>query len=86
MTKATTATLALAVKVADLRAQLAEAQAQGIELAIDTGELHRVIDELSAETARLRADRNAWRSEARRRSAGAAAWANYPEPYTRIEA
>lgn len=75
MTEAASATLALAVKIAELRAQLAEAQEQCVELAVNGGELHRAIEELQAENVRLRSDRDAWRAEARRRGAGAAALA-----------
>lgn len=61
------------IEIEELRAALAQAQDECVELAVDAGELHRVIEELQAENARLRADRDAWRQEARRHGAGAAA-------------
>jgi len=65
--------LALAVENAELRAQLAEAQDQCIELAVDAGELHAEVEALRDELARLRTERSAWRVVARRLSAGASA-------------
>ena len=59
--------LALATENAELRAQLAEAQEQLIELAVDAGELHVRIEALQDETTDLRADRDRWRAEAHAR-------------------
>ena len=75
MTEARTSARRLSkdLEIAELRAALAVAQDQCIELAVDAGELHRVIETLQDELARVREDRNAWRQEARRRGAGAAA-------------
>ncbi len=43
--------LALQVEVAELRQQLAETQDQGVELAVDAGELHVQIQALQEELA-----------------------------------
>jgi uncharacterized protein involved in exopolysaccharide biosynthesis len=64
--------LALTVENGELRAQLAEAQDQLVELAIDAGQLHARIEALQAELAALRDERNAWCAEAPRRQDRAA--------------
>ena len=53
--------LTLQVEAAELRTQLAEAQEQCIEMAVDAGHLHAQIEGLMADLARVRADRDAWR-------------------------
>ncbi|TXN36643.1 hypothetical protein FV232_23515 [Methylobacterium sp. WL30] len=53
--------LELATENAELRLQLAEAQDQLIEMAVDAGELHALTDSLQAELAEARAERDAWR-------------------------
>lgn len=54
-------TLALAIECAELRQQLAEVQDQCVELAVDAGELHALIEGLRSELAEARAERDAWR-------------------------
>jgi septal ring factor EnvC (AmiA/AmiB activator) len=53
--------LELATENAELRLQLAEAQDQLIEMAVDAGELQALIEGLRAELAEARAERDAWR-------------------------
>ena len=53
--------LELATENAELRLQLAEAQDQLIEMAVDAGELQALIEGLQAELAEARAERDAWR-------------------------
>jgi uncharacterized protein involved in exopolysaccharide biosynthesis len=57
--------LALVAENTELRQQLAEAQEQCVELAVDAGELHAQLQALQDELARVRADREAWRAAAR---------------------
>jgi uncharacterized protein involved in exopolysaccharide biosynthesis len=52
--------LELAAENALLRAQLAEAQDQCIELAVDAGDLHAEVVALRAEVAELRANAAKW--------------------------
>lgn len=64
--------LALATENAELRLQLAEAQDQCIELAVDSGELHAEIQALRAQLVEVERERDVWRTEAegpRRRAA-----------------
>lgn len=58
--------LALLVRNRELEAQLAEAQDQAIELAVDAGELHAAIGMLEARLAEAERDRDSWRAEAER--------------------
>lgn len=51
--------LALVTENAELRAQLAEAQELLVETAVDAGELHARVEDLQAEVAALRAERDA---------------------------
>ena len=53
--------LELATENAELRLQLAEAQDQLIEMAVDAGELQALIEGLQAELAKARAERYARR-------------------------
>lgn len=66
-------TLELRIEIAELRAALAQAQDECVELAVDAGELHRVIETLQAELAQMRTDRDNWCVEARKLKAVAAA-------------
>ena len=59
--------LALTVENSELRQQLAAAQDQLVEMAVDAGHLHARIDALQAELTALREERNAWRAKALRR-------------------
>jgi uncharacterized protein involved in exopolysaccharide biosynthesis len=52
--------LELATENALLRAQLAEAQDQCVELAVDAGDLHAEIEALRAELETLRANAAKW--------------------------
>ncbi|TXM92864.1 hypothetical protein FV223_10330 [Methylobacterium sp. WL116] len=54
--------LELATENAELRLQLAEAQGQLIEIAVDAGELQALIEGLQAELAVAQAERDAWRA------------------------
>ena len=56
--------LAMAVEIAELRQQLAEAQDLLVETAIDAGHLHAKIESLEAELTEARDERDAWRAEA----------------------
>ena len=58
--------LALTVEIGELRTQLAEAQDQCVELAVDAGELHAEIEALRAQLAEVERERDAWRVEAER--------------------
>ena len=51
--------LALASENAELRAAMTEAQELLVETAVDAGELHARVEELKAEVAALRAEREA---------------------------
>jgi len=51
--------LALSIENAELRQQLAEVQEQCIELAVDAGELHAVIEDLQRQLTAARAERDA---------------------------
>lgn len=63
--------LAMAVEIAELRQQLAEAQDHLVETAIDAGHLHAQIESLQDELTEARTERDAWRAEAdRNRRAG----------------
>ncbi|MCJ2042878.1 hypothetical protein MKK55_28600 [Methylobacterium sp. J-059] len=53
--------LELATENAELRLQLAEAQDQLIEMAVDAGELQALIEGLQAELSEARAERDALR-------------------------
>ncbi|MHB2211824.1 hypothetical protein [Methylobacterium sp. CM6257] len=55
--------LALTVENSELRARLAEAQDQLVELAINAGQLHTRIEALQTELAALREGRNAGRAD-----------------------
>ncbi len=55
--------LELAMENAELRLQLAEAQDQLIEMAVDAGELQARIEGLQAELAEARAERDAWSAQ-----------------------
>jgi chromosome segregation ATPase len=50
--------LTLAIENAELRAQLAVAQEQCVELAVDAGELHAELEALRQEVSELRAERD----------------------------
>lgn len=65
--------LTLELEAAELRAQLAEAQEQCVEMAVDAGEQHARIEGLVADLARMRAERDAWRRAALRRPSAASA-------------
>ena len=56
--------LAMAVEIAELRQHLAEAQEFLVETAIDAGHLHARIEDLWAELADVRAERDAWQARA----------------------
>lgn len=56
-----TTVLALATENTELRLQLAEVQDQCIELAVDAGELHAVIEVLQRQLADAHAELEAWR-------------------------
>ena len=58
--------LALAAENVELRLQLAEAQEQCIEMAVDAGELHTEIEALQARLVEVERQRDAWRAEAER--------------------
>lgn len=62
--------LEVCIENTELRAQLAEAQDQCIELAVDAGELHAEIERLSARLAVVERDRDRWRAQAEHRRAG----------------
>ena len=55
--------LALAVENAELRLQLAEAQEQCIEMAVDAGELHAEIEVLRARLEEVERERDALQAE-----------------------
>ena len=63
--------LALATENAELRLQLAEAQDQCIEMAVDAGDLHAEIQALRVRLAVAETERDIWRTEAERRAAPA---------------
>lgn len=63
--------LTLAAENAQLRQQLASAQDMLVETAIDAGGMHARLDELQAELAGVRAERDAWMAEATRRTSSA---------------
>jgi hypothetical protein len=65
--------LALATENAELRLQLAEAQEQMIEMAVDAGELHVEITALRVRLAHIEKQRDAWQAEAERRGGRAVA-------------
>lgn len=54
----------------ELRLELAEAQDQCIELAVDAGELHAEIEALRRELVDVRAERDAWQSRCERAACG----------------
>ncbi|WP_336491914.1 hypothetical protein [Methylobacterium nigriterrae] len=58
--------LELTTENAELRLQLAEAQEQCVEMAVDAGELHAEIRVLQTQLAAAERDRDAWRAEAER--------------------
>ena len=58
--------LILAMENAELRSQLAEAQDQCVELAVDAGELQAEIEALRAQLAEVTDQRDAWQAEAER--------------------
>lgn len=60
------AVLELATENAELRLQLAEAQDQCVELAVDAGELHAEVEALRAQLVEAEREREAWRVEAER--------------------
>src|SRR3954451_2334136 len=60
------ALLELAAENTEFRLQLAEAQEQCVELAVDAGELHVEIEALRAQLAQVEQERDAWRTEAER--------------------
>ncbi|MCJ2108166.1 hypothetical protein MKK70_22875 [Methylobacterium sp. E-041] len=57
------ALLELATESAELHLQLAEAQDQLIEMAVDAGELQAIIDGLRSELAKVRSECDAWRAK-----------------------
>lgn len=58
--------LAMAIKISELRQQLARAQDLLVETAIDAGHLHARIEQVQGELIEARAERDAWRAEAER--------------------
>ena len=56
--------LALATENVELRLQLAEAQDQCVELAVDAGELHAEIEALRARLVDVERERDAWQAQA----------------------
>ena len=58
--------LIFAMENAELRSQLAEAQDQCVELAVDAGELQAEIEALRAQLAEVTDQRDAWQAEAER--------------------
>ncbi|KQP53690.1 hypothetical protein [Methylobacterium sp. Leaf108] len=62
--------LAVVIENAELRQQLAEAQDQCVELAIDGGELHAELEALRARLVEAELNRDRWRAEAERRLVG----------------
>ena len=56
--------LAMAVEIAELRQQLAEAQDLLVETALDAGHLHARIEDLRVELTEARAERDAWQVRA----------------------
>lgn len=58
------ALLELATENTELRLQLAEAQDQCVELAVDAGELHAEVEALRAQLVEVERERDAWRDEA----------------------
>ena len=58
--------LILASENAELRLQLAEAQDQCVELAVDAGEFHAEVEALCAQLAEVSEQRDAWLAEAER--------------------
>lgn len=60
--------LTLTRENAELRLQLAETQDQCVELAIDAGELHVLVEALQTQLAHVEGQRDAWQAEALRLS------------------
>jgi uncharacterized coiled-coil DUF342 family protein len=58
--------LELATENVELRLQLAEAQEQLVEMAVDAGELHVEITALRVRLAYVEKERDAWQAEAER--------------------
>ena len=58
--------LIIATENTELRLQLAEAQDQCVELAVDGGELHAEIEALRERLAEAEQERDAWGAEAER--------------------
>ena len=56
--------LELATENAELRLQLAEAQEQLVEMAVDAGELHVEITALRVRLAHVEKQRDAWQTQA----------------------
>ena len=56
--------LALTVEIGELRTQLAEAQDQCVELAVDAGELHAEIEALRVRLVEVECERDAWQAQA----------------------
>ena len=65
--------LATVIQNAELRQQLAEAQDQCVELAVDAGELQLENEALRERLAAAERERDAWRAEAERLRGSAAA-------------
>jgi regulator of replication initiation timing len=65
--------LELATENAELRLQLAEAQEQLVEMAVDAGELNVEITALRLRLAHVEKQRDAWQAEAERHSGRAVA-------------
>ena len=65
--------LELATENTELRLQLAEAQDQLVEMAVDAGELHVEITALRARLAHVERQRDAWRDQAERQGSRAVA-------------
>ena len=68
-----TALLVLATENAELRPQLAEAQEQLVEMAVDAGELHVEITALRVRLAHVEKQRDAWQAQAEHHSGRAVA-------------
>ena len=65
--------LELATENAELRLQLAEAQEQLVEMAVDAGELHVEITALRVRLAYVEKEHDAWQAEAERHNGRAVA-------------
>ena len=60
----TTELLVIATENTELRFQLAEAQDQCVELAVDAGQLHAEVEALRARLVDVERERDAWQAQA----------------------